>query len=365
MNPTMTLLSLRSVSRVQFNEPYDNTDHVSLDDRAIKTMRQTSPEAATFPIYIHDAFNNDQYSAYAANRTDFVVVDHHSYFVFDKKDETQSATANTENVEDNVSTQLHNDSKTARGNEVIGEWSCALTPASLQNMTNKLVARQQFCQGQEQVYRNTTAGWHFWSYMMEDCDSDLDWCFKNAVGNTLPSSFFSYNSKPSTSPFKAAYIARSLAEMQMPSMTEVLQQPSPNASAVSDSDTTSSDSDATPTPSLSSRNIGSYHQRFLAIHSHKMVHRHKRAGNVTQSLTDLTATEQSITKGYSDGFLTAKIFAQYGFSELGFSIQYIQDSIKALGPEIIASGTEANYASWFHRGKADAESMIRSATSTL
>ncbi len=50
------------------------------------------------PFYIHDAFNIGQYSAFIANRTDFVVEDHHSYFVFTDADTSRDASQDTTNV---------------------------------------------------------------------------------------------------------------------------------------------------------------------------------------------------------------------------------------------------------------------------
>ena len=82
------------------------------------------------------------------------------------------------------------------------------------------------------------------------------------------------------------------------------------------------------------------------------------------ALTNLTETERAITKGYSDGFLTAKIFAQYGMSRLGFTGQYIQDSLAALNTSMVAPGTEGEYGAWFVNGLADAEKMISSAVNT-
>lgn len=126
-------------------------------------MRRVSPEAASFPIYIHDAFNPDQFSDYVSKRSDFVVEDHHSYFVFTPDDQTRNATEDTNMVQTSVMNQLSTDSSQERRNLVIGEWSCALVPDSLANANDPMSLRQQFCQGQMQVYANTSSGWHFWS----------------------------------------------------------------------------------------------------------------------------------------------------------------------------------------------------------
>jgi glucan 1,3-beta-glucosidase len=78
---------------------------------------------------------------------------------------------------------------------------------------------------------------------------------------------------------------------------------------------------------------------------------------------EMTSTQRSVSKGYSDGFLTAKIFATYKTSKLGFIGQYIEDSIKALGPAIIEPGTEEAYRHWFRSGLGDGQLIVVSAVS--
>ena len=78
-------------------------------------------------------------------------------------------------------------------------------------------------------------------------------------------------------------------------------------------------------------------------------------------LTGLTAAERSMAKGYADGFLTAKLFAQYGLSKLGFKGQYIIDSIAKLGPDIVSPDTVAIYSTQFMNGLQDGESSIYAA----
>lgn len=53
-----------------------------IDGRVIDTLRKVSPEAAKFPFYIHDGFNLQRFADFVSGRKDFVVQDHHSYFVF-------------------------------------------------------------------------------------------------------------------------------------------------------------------------------------------------------------------------------------------------------------------------------------------
>lgn len=125
-------------------------------------MRQVSPAAASFPLYIHDGFDLEQYASYVANRTDFVVVDHHSYFVFTPSDDAEPASQHTADVEGYISTSIATASTQARRNLVIDEWSCALTPQSLANESDPNQSRRDFCTGQMDMYANTSAGWGFW-----------------------------------------------------------------------------------------------------------------------------------------------------------------------------------------------------------
>ena len=125
-------------------------------------MRATSTQAASLPLYIHDAFNLDQFSAYVANRTDFVVVDHHSYFVFTPSDDAEPVNQHTTDVETFIAGSFASASDQTRRNLVIDEWSCALTPQSLSAVSDPDQARQAFCEGQMSVYANTSAGWGFW-----------------------------------------------------------------------------------------------------------------------------------------------------------------------------------------------------------
>lgn len=73
---------------------------------------------------------------------------------------------------------------------------------------------------------------------------------------------------------------------------------------------------------------------------------------------NMTTNQRSIAKGYSDGFLTAKVFAMHNGSKLGFVGQYIEDSIWALGPTVVAPGTEGTYRQWFVSGLNDGEAIV-------
>lgn len=125
-------------------------------------MRQVSPQAQSLPLYVHDGFDLDRFSKYIAGRTDFVVHDYHSYFVFTPQDNAKPAHVHTVDIATNTSDSLAQASAQERRNLIVGEWSCALTPDSLKKEGDEDDARKQFCTGQMEVYTNDTAGWAFW-----------------------------------------------------------------------------------------------------------------------------------------------------------------------------------------------------------
>lgn len=118
-------------------------------------MRATSDEAKTFPLYVHDGFNLNKFSDYIAGRKDFVVQDHHSYFVFTASDKAKSATQHITDVKGTIDNNLQSASNKQHRNLVVDEWSCSVGHASGQNT-------EDFCQAQLDVYSRTTAGWSFW-----------------------------------------------------------------------------------------------------------------------------------------------------------------------------------------------------------
>ena len=139
------------------------------DNDTIATLRGLSPQAASFPLYIHDGFDLQRFSDMNAARKDFVVVDHHSYFVFTPGDESEPASQHTTDIHSSIKQQLSSASDQGHDNLIVGEWSCALTAESLSGEKDPMTARQQFCQGQQDVYTNSTTGWSFWSEFSLSC----------------------------------------------------------------------------------------------------------------------------------------------------------------------------------------------------
>jgi glucan 1,3-beta-glucosidase len=125
-------------------------------------MRRVSAEAESLPLYIHDGFDLNRFSTYVSGRQDFVVQDHHSYFVFTPLDSAKPVRMHTAEIQTKTSSSLESASIQERRNLIIGEWSCALTAESLKGEDNRDEARKQFCTGQMDVYNNETSGWSFW-----------------------------------------------------------------------------------------------------------------------------------------------------------------------------------------------------------
>ncbi|KAG9073984.1 Glucan 1,3-beta-glucosidase 3, partial [Ceratobasidium sp. 370] len=187
---TKQLVPISNVAGIQIlNEPRNVASLPDFYGRTIDKLRRLSPEAAKFPFYIHDGFNLERFTKFVEGRKDFVVQDHHSYFVFTPSDASTSAKDHTLNVNTGIKSALASASERARHNLVIDEWSCALTPQSLSSEKKQLAARKSFCTGQANVYLRETAGWSFWSYKTENCDSEDGWCFRKAVGRSLPTKF--------------------------------------------------------------------------------------------------------------------------------------------------------------------------------
>ncbi|RPD66317.1 glycoside hydrolase [Lentinus tigrinus ALCF2SS1-7] len=351
---TQQLVNVTNVVGIQIlNEPNNVDGLPDFYARAIATIRNTSSASKDLPLYIHDGFNLTRFSAFVANRTDFVVQDHHSYFVFTASDASESASDHIQDIHDSIAQDLGAASDHQRRNLVVDEFSCALTDQSLNGEANPDQARRDFCEGQMQIYQNETAGWAFWAYNKEDCYDDPGWCFKAAVGKSLPSTFFSYGQPPPTDPSRIPALSDMVSEMGSPSY---------DMTSPSDETTTS----ATTTPSTPEIGLFPVRRRSrLHPERRSRVPRTSLPPQLTRKRDEngqlpVDPNQRAISKGYSDGFLTAKIFALYGMSKLGFTGQYISDSLAKLGDRVVQPGTEHYYWQWFMEGLNDGEALISS-----
>ena len=67
------------------------------------------------------------------------------------------------------------------------------------------------------------------------------------------------------------------------------------------------------------------------------------------------------SKGYIDGFATAKVFASHSMSRLGFTGQYMMDEITKAG---LSPGTEKDYKDAFMQGLIAGENMVQYAAAS-
>jgi glucan 1,3-beta-glucosidase len=180
------------------------------------------------------------------------------------------------------------------------------------------------------------------AYRKEDCDQDPGWCFKAAVGRALPKQFFSYGQTLKTA-LSTSDIASLFPDSRLP----------PAAGLVA-----KIKSVAEPLwPKSHKRELPVYLSGFhpFDVFYHLVVLGRKRnEPPVTTSSTDTVAS-----KGHSDGLMTAKIFALMGSSKLGFVDQYVNDSITALGPDVVDANSHQAYRDAFLQGLAEGESNVK------
>ena len=65
-----------------------------------------------------------------------------------------------------------------------------------------------------------------------------------------------------------------------------------------------------------------------------------------------------VSQGYTDGFTTAKVFASHNMSKLGFTGQYMMDTMITKVGQV--SGTEKDYKDAFMQGLIAGENMVQS-----
>lgn len=225
------------------------------------------------------------------------------------------------------------------------------------------------------------------AYNKEDCVHDPGWCFKAAVGNSLPNTFFSYGQAQAKNPTQTQALSVVVGAMALPPICDVLtranQHPAPLSSlpaqaseAAVPGEAPTSTAPWTPPPAYntdSPPSVPNHRKResmSMSRHRHRLASLHHRRQSPSSSSSSsngtlfdydgyaMTMDQIAIVKGYSDGFMTAKLFATYDMSRLGFASQYINDSMKALGPDVIEVGTEHCYTEWFMNGLQDGQAVV-------
>ena len=161
---------------------------------AITALRSQDP---TIPIYIGECWRPELYADYISQNhssSSLTVLDHHLYRCFTSSDIHTSASDHTRALLDDsaptprmlatVSEKLGR----AGGGIVIGEWSAALNPGSLQRPGAEREEKREFVAAQLALYDKYCGGWFFWTYKKEH-RGDTGWSWQDAVeGGIFPTS---------------------------------------------------------------------------------------------------------------------------------------------------------------------------------
>ena len=398
------------------NEPQNRDSLWTWYNSTMDAMRAASPYAATVPLYFHDAFVLGKGAKFVSQRSDFVVQDHHSYYVYTASDLSQSAQGHTQAITGSIESDMQVKSATARRNLIIGEWSCALAPSSLGQSSNPTKDQAAFCAAQNQVYSNVTAGWTFWSWKLENCNNNAGWCFQSTIKNYLVSPFNAWGLPDSTGKSLAALsttakanfnskLTTAVKNIKLPSLAQSNMVVMPATSSASTASAfvasasgalggvsdaprigkvtsipTTGGSLAARAAAISAADKAAQAQVYQAqLQQMEQIDSARQlaaaSGNATavasnstitassNSFASLSKTERALlasNTGYSDGFLSSKIFAQStSLSRLGFGVQYMQDSWTArLAQGTLLSSDSSTYTQQFAQGVQDAETAI-------
>lgn len=375
------------------NEPQDRASLWPWYSSTMDAMRNASIGARTVPLYFHDAFNLNKGAAFTAKRSDFVVQDYHSYFVYTSKDTSMSAKQHTSAIGGGFSKNMQKESEIGRRNLIVGEWSCALAPSSLDKSSNKAADQTAYCKTQEDVYRNAAAGWTFWSYKMENCDSNGGWCFQQAIKDFLPKSFDSWglssqtsayfrsiNSKNSTSLQAKSSMVNRIAKISLPiKLANILKVQQPNgtdgarkAAALAETD---ADSDASHVNvagivgMIDTNNVQDQEDqegaRIGMVEHNGTVVQKRGTGSLAARASEISRraannAQIAAQSGYNDGFKSVRYFAaDGGLSRLGFATQYRADSYRArVARGLLQKGNLENYKQQYAAGVLAAEKLV-------
>ncbi|KAG8217035.1 glycoside hydrolase family 5 protein [Butyriboletus roseoflavus] len=170
------------------NEPKPSS-HSTLKDwyrKAIKELRAVDPG---LPIYISDCWMSDDYAHFVKSlpeSTAPICLDHHLYRCFTPADISTPATQHSISLMDpNAATpqtfaRVAGVLEDAGGALVVGEWSGALNPGSLQGPIDEREERVGYIAAQLALFEQYCAGWFFWTYKKQ-YHGDQGWSFRDAV----------------------------------------------------------------------------------------------------------------------------------------------------------------------------------------
>lgn len=181
------------------NEPKNSGKLQSFYDDAIGQIRSVSTEAASLPLYLGDGWDTNHYTGYVGQRAgsnNFLVVDYHLYRCFTPQDHSMRCEEHARKLNPGTSPHaankdgcgetaawLQNMAERCGGSLIIGEWSAALNPSSLQHLgggDQQRSAKSEFAYNQWKSFDKFCAGYFFWTLKKEGAP-DSGWCFYSAV----------------------------------------------------------------------------------------------------------------------------------------------------------------------------------------
>lgn len=167
------------------NEPENNSGLETFYVEAIRAIRSSGGAGASLPLYLGDGWNTAHYAKFVAEHSgagNTLVLDHHLYRCFTPQDHKTPAHEHARglDVQSNGHTAgwLKDMSRQAQGSIIIGEWSAALNPHSLQG--NAQEGQKAFAMAEWQAFEHFTAGYYFWTLKKEG-GPDAGWCLYTAM----------------------------------------------------------------------------------------------------------------------------------------------------------------------------------------
>ncbi|TCD69535.1 Glucan 1,3-beta-glucosidase 3 [Steccherinum ochraceum] len=181
---------LRNIVGIELlNEPQPDAHISELDKWYTETGQALRKVDPRIPIYIGDAWQTDRYAGFVeanSNNLAFMVLDHHLYRCFTQQDGNTPVSQHIQNLRDpNADTlklfaRVSEKLQSAGSALVVGEWSGALNPGSLQGVNNEIEMRRDYIAAQLALYERYCAGYYFWTYKKEHA-GDKGWSFRDAV----------------------------------------------------------------------------------------------------------------------------------------------------------------------------------------
>ncbi|EIN08135.1 glycoside hydrolase [Punctularia strigosozonata HHB-11173 SS5] len=170
------------------NEPQPNGNHKALENWYTDATRALRSIDSTIPIVLSDCWWTENYVNYVASaKTPLLVIDHHLYRCFTSGDAATPVSQHIQNLSDtNAGTPKQfatavEKLESAGGGLIVGEWSGALNPKSLEGLgSNESAAKRDYVKAELDLFERLCSGWFFWTYKKEH-GGDTGWSWRTAV----------------------------------------------------------------------------------------------------------------------------------------------------------------------------------------